>query len=109
MQRYTRTAPPPATWIDAVVHETCNAMMAAFAPPRPVLPPAVREARRTLVERALSDGPDALSDFEKNTILIDRDALRELHRRVVSLDRIHPAWLAAREAAKPADQESVPM
>jgi membrane glycosyltransferase len=109
MQRYARSAPPAATWTDAVVDDACNAMMAAFAAPRPVLPPAVREARRALVERALSDGPDALSDFEKNTLLADRDALRELHGRVVSLDRTHPAWLAARDAADPKDQESVPM
>ena len=98
MQRYTREAPPAATWIDAVVDTSFNAMMAAFASPRPVLPPAVREARRTLVERALSDGPGALSDVEKNTLLADRDALRELHRRVRSLDTIHPAWLEARAA-----------
>ena len=101
MQRYTREAPPAATWIDAVVDTSFNAMMAAFASPRPVLPPAVREARRTLVERALSDGPGALSDVEKNTLLADRDALRELHRRVRSLDTIHPAWLDARAAASP--------
>jgi len=105
MQGYTRSAPPTATWIDAVVDKSFNAMMAAFAAPRPVLPPAVREARRTLVERALSDGPNALSDLEKNTLLGDRDALREFHRRVWSLDGIHPAWLAARNVR----QESAPM
>jgi membrane glycosyltransferase len=94
-----------ATWIDAVVDKSFNAMMAAFAGAAPVLPPAVREARRTLVERALSDGPNALSDLEKNTLLGDRDALREFHRRVWSLDSIHPAWLAARNVR----QESAPM
>src|SRR4030095_14961109 len=88
MQRYTRDAPPAAKWIDAVVDKSFNAMMAAFAAPRPVLPPAVREARRTLVERALSDGPDSLTELEKNLLLSDRDALRELHRRVWSLDTI---------------------
>ncbi len=98
MQRYTRSASPPATWTVAVVDPAVNAMMAAFAAPRPVLPSAVREARRALVERALKEGPDALNDFEQNTVLIDRDGLRELHRRVWSQDTIHPAWLAARQA-----------
>jgi membrane glycosyltransferase len=105
MQRYARSAPPAATWTDAVVDTACNAMMAAFAAPRPLLPPAVREARRGLVERALSGGPDALTGFEKNTLLSDRDALRDLHRRVVSLDAVHPEWVAARAGA----QESAPM
>jgi membrane glycosyltransferase len=105
MQRYARSAPPAATWTDAVVDNACNAMMAAFAAPRPVLPPAVREARRRLVERAVSDGPEALTGFEKNTLLSDRDALRDLHRRVTSLEAVHPGWVAARAGA----QESAPM
>jgi membrane glycosyltransferase len=107
MQGYTRSASPPATWIDAVVDASFNATMAAFAAPRPLLPPAVREARRTLVERALSEGPDALNDAEKNTLLTDRDALRELHRRVWSLDAIHPTWLAARGARQRTTRSTV--
>jgi len=107
MQRYTRNASPPATWIDAIVDPSFNATMAAFAAPRPLLPPAVREARRTLVERALSEGPDALNDAEKNTLLTDRDALRELHRRVWTLDAIHPTWLAARGARQRTTRSTV--
>jgi membrane glycosyltransferase len=95
-QRYAREAPPPASWIDGVVDPQYNAMMAAFAPPRPVLPDAVRETRRTLVERALREGPDALSADEKNVLLGDRDALVKLHERVWSIDAIHPAWVTAR-------------
>jgi membrane glycosyltransferase len=109
MQRHLRDAPPAATFLDAVVDDSFNAMMAAFAAPRPLLPPAVRAARRTLVERALSDGPDALAESEKNTLLGDRDALRELHRRVWSLDSIHPSWLAARAARNRLGQDSAPM
>jgi membrane glycosyltransferase len=99
-QRYAREAPPPVSWIEAVVDPTYNAMITAFAAPRPALPPAVREARRTLVERALSDGPSTLSSDEKSTLLIDREAFLELHRRVWSVDRAHPDWIAARGAAE---------
>ena len=96
MQRYAREARAPATWVDAMADPVRNEAMVAFANPRPLLPPAVREARRTLVERALSEGPGALSDFERNTLLIDRDAMRELHKRMWALDAIHHAWREAR-------------
>jgi len=73
-------------------------MMCAFASPRPMLPPAVREAHRTLVERALSEGPEALTPGEKNILLADREAFAQLHDRVWHVDGVHPVWRAAREA-----------
>jgi membrane glycosyltransferase len=98
-QRYARQAPPPVSWVEAVVDPTYNAMITAFAAPRPALPPAVREVRRALVERAVSEGPSALSSDDKSTLLIDREAFLELHRGVWSVDRVHADWIAARGAA----------
>ncbi len=95
-QRYLCESPPPATWADAVMDPGCNAMMAAFAVPRPSLPPSVREARRTLVERVLAEGPDALTSQEKNVLTGDRESLAQLHFRARTLHVLHPFWRSAR-------------
>jgi membrane glycosyltransferase len=79
-------------------------MMVAFAVPRPSLPPSVREARRTLVERGLSEGPDALTDQEKNVLLGDRVSLAQLHQRVRTIRGVHPSWRQALPHADPVRQ-----
>jgi membrane glycosyltransferase len=43
---------------------------------------SIKAARRTLVDRALADGPDSLSRKERRVLLLDPDATDELHRRV---------------------------
>jgi membrane glycosyltransferase len=70
----------------AVVDPLCNAIHAALLRgPRKLLP-RVREARRLLVERALADGPAALSDSEKRVLLFDAASMHALHARVWRLD-----------------------
>jgi membrane glycosyltransferase len=98
-QRYAREAGPPPTWRDAVVDPACNALMIAFAVPRPALPASARAARQAMVDRGLAEGPDALSDQEKNVLLGDREALTALHRHVVASSARHPAWLGPGSAA----------
>ncbi|HOO88086.1 MAG TPA: hypothetical protein PK442_10305, partial [Synergistales bacterium] len=48
--------------------------------------PTREEAKKRLVEKALRFGPDALSAKEKTALLKDTDRLRELHRRVWTLE-----------------------
>ena len=103
-KRYVAEAATAANWTDAVLDSELNAMLAAFAPPRDSQPGTLRAHRNTLVERALADGPDALSAHEKNIILADRAALRRLHDRAWTLPSIHADWLAAREARRSVQQ-----
>ena len=92
--RYVAEAAPVPDWVDAVVDPRHNAMMAALAVPRPGLPQRVREERRALVERAVAEGPDALSARDKAVLLADPIALSLLHYRVWTLPRVHPGWRA---------------
>ena len=71
-----REAPPRSGWVDAVVEPRHNAMMAALArAPVRCCRPRVREARRTLVERALAEGPRSADGREKAVLLADPMAL----------------------------------
>jgi membrane glycosyltransferase len=96
-ERYVRETPTPPSWVDAVVDPAQNALMAALAVPRPGLPAALREARRGLAERALAEGPAALSAREKALLLADPIALSNLHLRLWALPHVHPGWHAARD------------
>jgi len=106
-QRYVQEASAPLSWIDAVIDPSCNARMVAFAVPRPSQPPSVREARRTLVERALAEGPVALTDEEKNVLLGDRVAFAQLHHRVRTSRTLHASWRVKRDAAPDSVASSV--
>ena len=75
-----------------------NALVAGLGTARPLLPDHAREQRLTLMERALSDGPDALSASEKGLLLRDPIALSKLHERVWTQARAHPFWRARRDA-----------
>ncbi len=103
-QRYVANARAAPLWIDAVVDPRHNAVMAALAVPRPDLPVRVREERRALVERALAEGPDALSAREKMILLADPIALSLLHFRVWTVPRVHPAWRVAEGITAPQPQ-----
>ena len=54
-----------------------------------------------LVERALADGPHALTAQEKNLILADRAALKLLHLHALTLTSIHAEWIAERSGRMP--------
>jgi len=91
-ERYNDEATATPGWVDAVVDPRTNALMAALAVPRPGLPARVHEERRALVERALAEGPAALTPREKSVLLSDPLALSLLHYRVWTLARVHEAW-----------------
>ena len=94
--RYLRSTPAPPGFVDAVVDPRMNALIAGAAVPRSNLPVAAREQRNALVERALSEGADALSVREKALLLSDPMALSQLHFGVWTQARAHPQWLSAR-------------
>ena len=90
--RYVRASPPPPTFADAVVDPALNALIAGVAVPRAALPAAAREQRNALVERALADGPQALSAREQSLLLSDPLALSHLHFGVWTHPRAHAQW-----------------
>ncbi|MBV8623909.1 MAG: hypothetical protein JO174_10535, partial [Herbaspirillum sp.] len=52
--------------------------------------------REKLVRTALKDGPEALNDKQKNSILEEPGLLSELHQAVWSgVPEVHPDWRAA--------------
>jgi membrane glycosyltransferase len=59
-----------------------NALHRAVLGGRRSLRPSIRAARRALLERALADGPDALTACERRILLCDGDLVDELHERV---------------------------
>ena len=92
--RYLRAAPLPPTFTDAVVDPVVNALVAGIAIPRSALPANVREHRDALVERASSEGPQALSAREKSLLLNDPLALSQLHFQVWTQPHAHSHWHA---------------
>jgi len=69
----------------AVVYPETNALHCSLLGCTPILPATVRNRRKALVERALAEGPGALSSSERRTLLYDRERMTELHRRAWQL------------------------
>ncbi|MEW6765305.1 MAG: glucans biosynthesis glucosyltransferase MdoH [Pseudomonadota bacterium] len=69
----------------AVVEPTANALHSAFLRPRRNLPDSVRLRRAWILDKALHEGPAALSPAERAELLNDLDAMHTLHQRVWSL------------------------
>ncbi len=99
--QYLREARSPPGFKDAVIDPGLHALVLGVGTPRPALPVAARERMRTLVERALSDGPESLSAPERSALLSDPLALASLRHRVLEQPRAHPFWREAR-ATEPA-------
>jgi membrane glycosyltransferase len=72
-------------FVRAVVDPLTNAVHCALRGTGRAFKPSVRGARRALAERALREGPWALSGPERRALLADGDALAELHRRIWAL------------------------
>jgi membrane glycosyltransferase len=84
-----RAARPPlerAGFVRAVVDPYVNALHRALlrAPRR--LDATVRAVRRTLVDRAMAEGPDALAVAERRVLLLDPDAVDALHQGTWALE-----------------------
>ncbi len=99
MRRFFRHAPRDAGFVDAVVDPRHNAMACAADVARTQHSDARRHVHIALVERALIDGPGALSDRERNALLGDALALSQLHFGVWTAPDAHPAWIHARSDA----------
>jgi len=78
-------------FVRAAVDPYVNALHRALLGPRRTLRPSIGAARRALLERALRDGPEALSERERKVLLYDTDLVTELHQRVWALDDRAPA------------------
>ena len=83
---------PPADFRQAVTDPITNALVATAGIPRLRRPPPLIEQRTHLIERALSEGPDALNDVQRNVLLYDPLLLSRLHARIWTAPRAHPDW-----------------
>jgi membrane glycosyltransferase len=72
-------------FVRAVVDPTVNALHRALRGIRRSLKPSIRSERVACFERALAEGPDALSAAEKRVLLSDAELMGALHRRVWQL------------------------
>ncbi len=101
--RWTRAAvrrqPAPGNGFRrAAIDPATQAVVYAAGRPRQ-LPVALRRRRRELVERALTEGPLAISEAQQNLLISDPDLIRELHQRL----RMSPASAAIWDIASHGD------
>jgi membrane glycosyltransferase len=75
----------------AAVHPITQAVVSAAGRPR-LLPAALGTARQRLIEQALTEGPEALSQAQRNLLLSDPDLLGGLHDRLWQVPNAAPAW-----------------
>jgi len=101
MRRYFQRTPPTPGFVDAVVDPLRNAVACAADVARTEHSDAVQRANAEVVERALKDGPDALSEADRNALLRDAPALSRLHFAVWASKAAHWGWLDAALAPPP--------
>ncbi|HXG28582.1 MAG TPA: glucan biosynthesis glucosyltransferase H, partial [Nevskiales bacterium] len=94
--RWTRSALRRMPALDggfarAVTDPVTEALVCAAGRPRQ-LPPVLRQARQRLVEQALTEGPQALNEAQRNLLLSDPDLLSALHERLWQVPAAAPAW-----------------
>ena len=101
--RHHEETPPLPGFVEAVVDPSFNALVCATAHAHPHVPQLTQHLREKLVRTALKDGPNALNDKQKNSILEEPGLLSQLHQAVWSgAAEVHPGWHAARQQAAPA-------
>ncbi len=89
--RHSRSSPHPLPcFVDAAVDPLTNALMCAAGTARATRPRSPSDER--LVQSALRDGPDSLSDAQKNLLLGNALALSRLHGLIWSSAEAHPSW-----------------
>jgi membrane glycosyltransferase len=69
-------------FLRAVVDPKINRLHIAIQRQQRRVAPKIAARRRQLVQRAVAEGPDGLSDREKKEILIDPTSLSSLHELV---------------------------
>ena len=86
---------PERGFVEAVVDPVYNALLCAVGHAHPRRPQASTHMRLAMVRLALRDGPLALSEKQRLTILDDPQLLSALHFDVWHSAHAHPAWRAA--------------
>jgi membrane glycosyltransferase len=86
-------------FVRAAVDPYVNALHCALQRGERQLRPSIQRARRAWLERALSEGPGALSNVERRILLGDPELSGELHRRIWELEDEDQAEQWGRPAA----------
>ncbi|MDB5972426.1 MAG: mdoH [Hydrocarboniphaga sp.] len=81
-----------AGFLEAVVDPVLNALLAADSIPRLRLSGEAQRSREQLIEQAVTDGPEKLSERDRNTLLSDPISLSRAHQRVWSSAHSHADW-----------------
>ncbi|EJN09361.1 glucans biosynthesis glucosyltransferase MdoH [Herbaspirillum sp. YR522] len=98
--RHHQATPALPGFIEAVVDPAVNALVCATAHAHPQVPQLTLHLRDKLVRRALREGPDALDEKQKMSLLDEPGLLSQLHQAVWSgAPEVHPQWRAALGAA----------
>jgi membrane glycosyltransferase len=90
-ERYAESFGAAPTFIEAVADPTTFERVVRAIPSRPAAAGAKAAAQQSLVQRAASAGPAALSKADRLRLLADAEALGALHA-LVSTRRAHPDW-----------------
>ncbi len=90
--RRSARAPTQEGFRRAVVDPVANALVTAYAHRRSRRPAASEESQRELIDRALTGGPAALSNAERNSLMADPASLSQLHLQVWSQAQRNPVW-----------------
>ncbi|HKQ30973.1 MAG TPA: glucans biosynthesis glucosyltransferase MdoH, partial [Burkholderiales bacterium] len=93
----TQAAAAPSGFIDAAMVPTLNALVCAVGVARGEQSGTIHHARSGLVQRALRDGPDAVTKVEKSMLLNDPISMSQLHFEVWTSFGAHPVWRDARK------------
>jgi len=76
-------------FVRAVVDPYVNAVHRGLLGQPRSLTAAIREARRSILQRALADGPKSLETPQRRILLLDAELSADIHRRVWNLsDRV---------------------
>lgn len=101
VQKNLESMPAMPGFIQAVTDPAANAITCALGKVRPRQSAAIYAHRLRLIDEALRNGPDTLSNEQKMILLGDPIALSDLHFQVWSSLLVHPAWLNADTPSKP--------
>jgi membrane glycosyltransferase len=93
--KYLADSRPLGGFVDAVINPILNAQLCASMPVRAVIPVRTQMDNAALVEKALTKGPEALTEKEKLHILDQPVLLSDLHLQVWSAQTAHQDWVQA--------------
>jgi len=96
MQQHVEDTAETPDFVDAVVDPVTNALMCATATARTVQPEPTRMRHASLVQHALTGGPQALTAAQKHVLLGDPLALSRLHELVWGSPLADAGWKQTR-------------